>query len=843
MGGMTLVEHLPSEPGPDDALDAVVAWAEGRGMALYPAQEEALIELASGANVILATPTGSGKSLVAAGAHLMALAAGIRSFYTAPIKALVSEKFFDLCAAFGTDRVGMMTGDASVNPSAPIICCTAEVLANLALRHGAAADIGQVVADEFHYYAEPDRGWAWQVPLLELPQVQFLLMSATLGDVSRFEEDLTRRTGRPTTTVRSATRPVPLDFSYRTTPLHETLEELLATGRAPVYVVHPTQAGAAERAQSLMSVNLCTREQKDAIAEAIGGFRFTAGFGRTLSRLVRHGVGVHHAGMLPRYRRLVERLAQLGLLPVICGTDTLGVGINVPIRTVLMTSLTKYDGTRVRHLTAREFHQIAGRAGRAGYDTTGSVVVQAPEHVIENERALARVGDDPKKRRKVVRKKPPDGFVSWSEGTFDRLVAAEPETLTSSFAVSHSMLLQVAARPGDPVATMRALLTDNHETPTAQRRHIRRAIAIYRSLRAGGVVERLPEPDEHGRTIRLTVDLPEDFALNQPLSPFALAALDLLDPASPTYALDVCSVIESTLEDPGPVLTAQRHKARGEAVAQMKADGLEYEERMTQLEDVTYPRPLADLLETAWDAYRTGHPWVADHPVRPKSVVRDMYERAMGFVDFVGHYGLARSEGTVLRYLTDAYKALDRTVLDAARTEELDDLVVWLGELVRQVDSSLLDEWEALRDPDTAAARHAAEAQGAPIDDAPPPVTANVQAFRVLVRNALFRRVELAAQGRHVELGELDGDAGWDRDRWSAAMAAYRAEHGEVGTGPDARSAAMVIIDEAPGRWRVQQILDDPGGDHDWRITAEVDLAASDDVGDVVLHVTDVGPS
>jgi superfamily II RNA helicase len=709
MGAMTLVELLPAEPRPDDALDAVVAWAEGRGMTLYPAQEEALIELASGANVILATPTGSGKSLVAAGAHLMALAAGIRSFYTAPIKALVSEKFFDLCTAFGTDRVGMMTGDASVNPGAPIICCTAEILANLALRHGAAADIGQVVADEFHYYAEPDRGWAWQVPLLELPQAQFLLMSATLGDVSRFEDDLTRRTSRPTTTVRSATRPVPLDFSYRTTPLHETLEELLATGRAPVYVVHPTQAGAAERAQSLMSVNLCTREQKDAIAEAIGGFRFTAGFGRTLSRLVRHGVGVHHAGMLPRYRRLVERLAQLGLLPVICGTDTLGVGINVPIRTVLMTSLTKFDGTRVRHLTAREFHQIAGRAGRAGYDTTGSVVVQAPEHVIENERALARAGDDPKKRRKVVRKKPPDGFVSWSEGTFDRLVAAEPETLTSSFAVSHSMLLQVAARPGDPVATMRALLTDNHETPTAQRRHIRRAIAIYRSLRAGGVVERLPEPDEHGRTIRLTVDLPEDFALNQPLSPFALAALELLDPASPTYALDVCSVIESTLEDPGPVLTAQRHKARGEAVAQMKADGLEYEERMTQLEDVTYPRPLADLLETAWDAYRGGHPWVADHPVRPKSVVRDMYERAMGFVDFVGHYGLARSEGTVLRYLTDAYKALDRTVPDAARTEELDDLVVWLGELVRQVDSSLLDEWEALRDPNTAAARHAAE--------------------------------------------------------------------------------------------------------------------------------------
>src|SRR5215468_10469496 len=593
---MTLTDLLPppaagpeTPADPDATFTAFAGWAKEAGFDLYPHQEEALIEIVSGANVILSTPTGSGKSLVATAAHLAALATGGRSFYTAPIKALVSEKFFALCDIFGPANVGMMTGDGSVNAEAPIICCTAEVLANIALRDGADADADLVIMDEFHYYADPERGWAWQVPLIELPKAQFLLMSATLGDVTRFEQDLTRRTGKLTSVVKSAERPVPLTFRFVLEPLHETIEELLAGKQAPIYVVHFTQAAAIEQAQALMSVNVCTRAEKDAIAELIGRFRFTAGFGKTLSRLVRHGIGVHHAGMLPRYRRLVETLAQAGLLKVICGTDTLGVGINVPIRTVLLTSLSKYDGSVTRLLQAREFHQIAGRAGRAGFDDRGMVVVQAPEHVIANERALAKLGDDPKKRRKFVRKKPPPGMVSWGQPTFDRLVAAEPEPLKSSFKVSHAMLLNMISRPGDCFASMRHLLTDNHEDRPAQRKHIHRAIQVYRALLAGGVVERLAEPDEQGRLARLTVDLQEDFALNQPLSPLALAAIELLDITSPQYPLDVLSVIEATLEDPRPVLAAQLFKARGEAVAQMKADGIEYEERMELLDGVTYP--------------------------------------------------------------------------------------------------------------------------------------------------------------------------------------------------------------------------------------------------------------
>jgi len=633
--------------------------------------------------------------------------------------------------------------------------------------------------------------------------------------------------------VRSATRPVPLLFSYVTTPLHETLEELLATRQAPVYIVHFTQAAAIEQAQALMSVNVCTREEKDAIADLIGNFRFTAGFGKTLSRLVRHGIGVHHAGMLPRYRRLVETLAQAGLLKVICGTDTLGVGINVPIRTVLFTALSKYDGSRSRLLQAREFHQIAGRAGRAGFDTTGYVVVQAPEHVIETERALAKAGDDPKKRRKVVRKKPPPGFVSWGKPTFERLVAAEPEPLQSSFAVSHAMLLNVIGRPGDAFAAMRHLLTDNHEDPVAQRRHIRRAFAIYRALLAGGVVERLAEPDEQGRRWRLTVDLQADFALNQPLSPLALAAIGLLDRESPEYPLDVLSVIEATLDDPRQVLAAQLFKARGEAVAQMKADGVEYEERMERLDSVTYPMPLADLLDGAYEIYRRGHPWVADHQLSPKSVARDMYERAMTFTEYVGFYGLPRCEGVVLRYLAQAYRALRQTVPEEARTEELTDLIEWLGELVRQTDSSLIDEWEKLRDP--------AEEPAAPVDERPPAVTGNPRAFRVLVRNALFRRVELAALRRYDDLGELDAAAGWDAGAWADALEPYFGQHADIGTGADARGPALLIIEKERNYWSVRQILDDPAGDHDWGISALVDLDASDEAGAAVLRITDVG--
>lgn len=861
----SLRDLIPS--GSDDAVyDGFVAWAADQGLSLYPAQDEAAIEIVSGANVILSTPTGTGKSLVAIAAHAAALARGGRTYYTAPIKALVSEKFFSLVDIFGAENVGMVTGDSSVNPDAPIICCTAEILANLALRQGADANVDQVVMDEFHYYGDPDRGWAWQVPLLLLPRAQFILMSATLGDVTEIAGDLSRRTGRPTATITGVERPVPLHFSYARTPVHETVEELLETGQAPVYIVHFSQAAAMERAQALSSVRIVSREQRDAIAEAIGGFRFTTAFGRTLSRYVRAGIGVHHAGMLPRYRRLVETLAQRGLLRVICGTDTLGVGINVPIRTVMITALAKYDGQRMRQLSAREFHQVAGRAGRAGYDTAGTVVVMAPEHEIENTSAVAKAGDDPKKQKKIVRKKAPQGFVNWGEASFERLVAAEPEPLEPHLQLTAAMMINVIARGGDVFENVRSLVFDNHEPRARKYELARRALGIFRTLVAADVVV----ADAVTGGIRLTVDLQPNFALNQPLSPFALAAIGLLDPSDGAghlqnsmdsrdsvadrresgqfqpdpwssahrtagtghYALDVVSVIEATLDDPRPVLSQQQFLARGEAVAAMKREGIEYDQRMELLEEVTYPKPLAELLAQSFEVFASSQPWVRDFELSPKSVVRDMFERALSFAELIQLYQLARSEGLVLRYLSDAYRAIRQTVPTEAQTPELLDIIAWLGELVRQVDSSLVDEWESLINP-------VADPTAPVVPPAPPSVLTNRRAFLVLVRNELFRRVRLAALQKDDELAELDPDVDW-----SAALDAYFDEHDEMLTGGPARAPRLVTVDEtdaaSTGVWKVEQTIDDPAGDHDWRIRGEVDLAASEEEGAAVVRITEV---
>lgn len=830
---------VPDAADPDAVYLAFVEWAESTGISLYPAQDEAVIEIVSGNNLILSTPTGTGKSLVAIGAHFSALIAGRRSYYTAPIKALVSEKFFALVDVFGAENVGMVTGDSSVNADAPIICCTAEILANLSLRQGTDADVGQVVMDEFHFYADPDRGWAWQVPLLELPQAQFILMSATLGDVTELAADLTRRTGRETATVTGVERPVPLHFFYETTPIHETIDDLLNTGQAPIYVVHFSQAAAMERAQALSSTKVATREQRDAIAALIAEFRFTTAFGKTLSRFLRAGIGVHHAGMLPKYRRLVEQLAQRGLLRVICGTDTLGVGINVPIRTVLLTALTKFDGTRMRQLNAREFHQIAGRAGRAGYDTAGTVVAQAPEHESENVAAVKKAGDDPKKKRKIVRKKAPDGFVSWGEPSFRKLIDAVPETLTSHMQITSAMMLNVIARGGDVFANMRSLVYDNHEPRKRQRQLALRAIGIYRTLRESGIVEKTPEGD-----IRLTVDLQPNFALNQPLSPFALAAFELLDPdpaagtGTGSYALDMISIVEATLDDPRAVLSQQEFLARGEAVAIMKSEGIEYDERMELLEQITYPKPLDELLTAAFETFSAAQPWIRDFELHPKSVVRDMYERAMSFGEYVAYYKIARSEGVVLRYLSDAYRAASQTIPEELKDEDLRDLIEWLGELVRQVDSSLLDEWEELI-AGVDNGRFDPHAPDEPIvPPAPKRLTSNIRAFRILVRNELFRRVQLAAREDVNALAELD--PGFGADAWSDALDGYFADHDEILTGGDARSSKLLILTEGAISWTARQIFDDPAGDHDWGISATIDLAASDEAGQAVVTVTGV---
>lgn len=822
----------------DEAIwDTFTSWTTGRGINLYPAQEEASLGILAGDNVILATPTGSGKSMVANAAHFIALARGQRSFYTAPIKALVSEKFFALCDIFGAENVGMMTGDATVNGNAPIIAATAEIVANIALRDGAEANIDQVVMDEFHYYSEPDRGWAWQVPLLELSNAQFLLMSATLGDTTWLEEDLSRRTGRATDLVAGTTRPVPLDFSYVFSAVHETIEELLADKKAPIYVVHFSQREAAERAQALTSLSgIITKEEKEAIAQEIGGFRFTTAFGKDLSKLLRKGIGIHHAGMLPKYRRLVERLAQKGLLKVICGTDTLGVGINVPIRTVLMTGLAKFDGQRQRILKSREFHQIAGRAGRAGYDTEGTVVVEAPEHEIENAKERRRIGDDPKRLKKLKKKSAREGEVSWSEKTFARLTEAEPEQLTSQFRVSNSMLLNVLARHGNGYEHMRHLLRDNHDNRSKQNKDILTALDLFRGLVDSGVVQKSTKGlDIYGRPYHLVRELPRDFALNQPLGPFALAALSLLDPEADTYNLDVISVFESILDDPRQVLIAQQKQRRGEEIAALKADGVDYTDRMNIVEDITWPKPLEELLEQAYDTFAETNAWVKEFELRPKSVVRDMLENAMTFSDLVATYGLARSEGVILRYLTDAWRTLKQSIPDEYNTPELEDIVIWLGELIRQVDSSLVDEWAQMAGEDSPIDQDTVDRELAFGVEDPSALTANRRAFTIMVRNYMFRLVQLFALEKEDRLAELLDYLDEVPD-FGAILDDYFDEYDDIDSGPEARGPEFFRLGDTDSRaWSVRQIIKDPDGDHAYQFVATVDLDASDEAGEVRL--------
>lgn len=847
------------EPEPwctaDEAFERFLGWCDERGIELWEHQEEALMDLAAGDHVILGTPTGSGKSLVALGMLFLGMAQGRRAYYTAPIKALVSEKFFDLVEVLGRDNVGMITGDTHINTQAPVICCTAEILANQALREGEDTDVGVVAMDEFHYFADPDRGWAWQVPLLTLPHTQFMLMSATLGDVTQIADALEERTGRIVDRVTNAPRPVPLAYEYVDTALEGTVELALRRDEAPLYIVHFSQDAALATAQSLANFGIATKEQREAVKEAAKGTRFTTAFGKILKRLISNGVGVHHAGMLPRYRLLVERLAQQGLLPVICGTDTLGVGINVPIHTVVLTALTKFDGYKMRRLRAREFHQIAGRAGRAGFDTEGMVIAEAPEYEIENAKLIAKAGDDPKKLRKLKKKKPPEGFVTWNKQTFERLCEAVPETLKPRLRITNSMVLSMVERGGDARARVSELIEASLQTPEEKLKLEARASEIFATLIDTGVVVRDEVPDgadAPGDTsaptdaaprveYSLTVDLPEDFALDQPLSPFLLAALELLDPESETYTFDLISMVEATLEDPKQVLRAQERQARDAAMAAMKADGVEYEERLERLQDITYPKPLEDLLDAAFAQYCTKVPWAADYELSPKSVLRDMLESAADFKGYIQKLGIARSEGILLRYLAEAFRSLDRTVPLEKRNDQLNDIISWLGFVVRSVDSSLVDEWAAAGED---SAFDAAPPSGADV------VVADRRGMTLLVRNALFRRVTLAARERADELGELDEAWGMGELRWRRALDAFFEAHEELLVDGDARSTAFFTIDEsdelkpaAEGGhvWHVHQIFHDSDGDHDFGIMADVDLNATQEESEAVFKNYRVG--
>jgi superfamily II RNA helicase len=837
---------VPGNPDADAVLDRFLVATKARGLELYAEQEEAILELFAGRNVILNTPTGSGKSLVASAFSFKALCAGERSVYTCPIKALVNEKFLSLCREFGPEHVGMMTGDASVNPHAPVLCCTAEILANVALAGGVRAQaIKAVIMDEFHYYSDAERGYAWQTPLLMMPWTRFLLMSATLGSTEFFEKELTRITHAPTVTVRSDRRPVPLEFEYSETPLTERLAALLEDKRAPIYLVHFTQRAASEAAQSLMSLNVCSKDEKAAIASQLEGVRFTSPYGKEVKRWLRHGVGVHHAGLLPKYRILVEQLAQKGLLKLICGTDTLGVGINVPIRTVVFTQLWKYDGKKAAILSVRDFRQVAGRAGRRGFDTVGYVVVQAPEHVIENKRAEEKAARDPAKKKKIAKRSAPEGEVGWDAKTFEKLMVAPSEPLVSRFDVTHGMLLLVLGRDEDGCRVMRRLIDDCHETPHKKRALRRRAFQLFRALLERKIIEWIP-PEPSGRKLRVNVALQDDFSLHQALSLYLIDTLPLLDRASADYPYDVLTLCEAIVEDTDQILRQQVSKLKGEAIERLKAEGVPYEERMEKLDEIEHPKPLREFLYETFNAFAAKHPWVGQENVRPKSIAREMYERYMSFADYVREYGLQRGEGLLLRHLSQVWKVLSQTVPDSAKSEEVVEMETYFRELIRGIDSSLLEEWERLRNPDYVAQELATEKPARPASF---DITRDTTAFKRLVRTTIFgflqevvaRDWESAAS--RLATGEAAAEAentlmSPEAKRIEKAFAAYFDARGRFRLDPEGRSAKHTHFSESGDL--VAQVLVDGEERSDWEARFTVLMAESRQQSRAAVRFDDV---
>ena len=831
--------------GNDALLSRFLEYTEARHLTLYPAQETAILELFEDKNVILNTPTGSGKSLVATALHFQAVAQGRRSIYTCPIKALVNEKFMALCREFGPDNVGLSTGDASVNHDAPILCCTAEILANIALREGAQANVQDVVMDEFHYYADRERGVAWQIPLLTLPQCRFLLMSATMGETAGFETELTRLTSRPTVGVTSTDRPVPLKHEYSELPLAKTLESLVAGGRAPVYVVHFTQLEAAQSAQDFTSINVCTRDEKAALASALEGFKFSSPYGPEIKKWLRHGIGLHHAGLLPKYRVLVEQLAQKGLLKVICGTDTLGVGVNVPIRTVLFTRLCKFDGQKTVILTARDFHQISGRAGRKGFDDQGWVVAQAPEHVIENLKLAEKSARDGKK---TVKRQPPEkNFVNWDKNTYLRLMAAAPERLVSRFQVSHGMLLNVLSRKGDGCQAMQQLVHDCHETPRQKQAHVKRAWQLFRSLVERKIIEFIPKTEE-GSYLRVNVELQEDFSMDQVLSLYLHDTLPLMDSQSPDYALVLLTLVESIVEDPDIILRKQLDRVKDQKMAEMKMEGIEYDQRMEELEKLEYPKPNREFVYSTFNAFADRHPWVGQENIRPKSIAREMFEAYRSFSDYIRDYELQRAEGVLLRYLNRVFKVLSQTVPDAAKNDTVREMEVYLGAMLRQIDSSLLDDWEKMRDPNYQRAE-TKELRPPGAEAADQDITRDTKQFTATIRNRIFAFLRgLVIGDWDAAMANLssaeDGDGQpWTPARLETALEAYHADHKFICLDPNARNArhTYIIPGEDQKTWRVQQMLIDPEENNDWVAEFEVDLAVSRQHGEPAIKLRRIG--
>jgi hypothetical protein len=857
-----LVRILPdtsNSVSPGDALqEAFEGWLTAAGINPYLAQMEAYFAIFGGSSVLLNTPTGSGKSLVALAAHFDALGRGERSIYTAPTKALVNEKFFDLCRRFGSANVGLLTGDASVNRDAPIVCCTAEILSNLAQVEGAARPFAWVVMDEFHYFSDKERGIAWLLPLMLLDGAKFLLMSATIGEIFDAKTLVEALTAQTFELVRSTDRPVPLVFSYKVATEREAINDLRDGGLLPGYVVCVTRNEAAEKALGEPSSGGWSSKSVE-LPEHV----FTSPFGRQLKRALRAGIGLHHSGLLPKYRRLVENLSAANELRLIFGTDTLGVGVNLPIRTVLFPQLVRNSGkNEYVRLDAARFQQLAGRAGRAGYatksgDPQGDVWVLAPEDEVERIKAAAKAaakGGKSKKPAPKAAQRPGPKMPSWSEQTMQNLAASPARPLEVRFEVSAALVMNFVRRGERGIRRLHELIAGLPVKPAEREQLVRdvervlgtlvarREVRTVPSVAAGpsdpliaqssvdtsaggsfAVGERSVRRDDDEEAGAMTFDRPLLRFLHD-------VAWDFL-PEDDSPALDLLSLVESVVDDPRVVLGRQAKKLKDElwqAHRERDVDAFDQSAKRDfseERQEIEHPQPLKAEIDEAFDKWDELHPGLTRQMPSAKSVVRDMFELGMGFREYVQHYGLSVVEGELLRHLSEVWRILVKGLPPGRDVERgTKELTEWLGALVRHVDSSLIDEWERLDDPDRAAGFGEPEPIPLPYD-----VTANPRAFTRMVRNAAFRWVRALAGRQYDALANEHVSV----DALAAAHKTYLDECGRIDLGAAARSPTL--CDFTHGATRVEQTLADPEGFHEWSLVGEVDLAASREEGDAVL--------
>ncbi len=857
-----LVTLVPKSPDADDIALALMEYFEELGIDLYEAQEEAINLITHGdCNVLLNTPTGSGKSLVALAAHFTALSHGHRSIYTAPTKALVNEKFFDLCKAFGARNVGLIHGDTTANRNAMIICCTAEILANMALSEGRASPFKWVIMDEFHYYGDRDRGMAWLLPLVSLDEARFLLMSATIGWPKDRAQTLARQTGRPTELIRSTTRPVPLEFDYRDQLLPEALSDLRSEGQLPVYLVTFSKHEATTLAQEIapLKVTKASPEVRAAVEEE----RLDTPFGVLLGKLLRKGIGVHHSGMLPRYRRFVERLAGLPDgqgLQVICGTDTLGVGVNMPIRSVLFTKLYKFDGERVRILSIRDFQQVAGRAGRRNKskaaperEEKGTVWVLAPQHEVQN-----RLNRAKGKKKHTI--KPPPNFKGWNRETMKRLATGQPQKLGTQFKVSGPMVsTALSRRDEDGAAALRGMIgriglaTDKRESVLVEVEQIIGELVEKR------LVQRRSELD--AEAVGFDVDHTQDH-FERPLSRFLKDALDGLDADGgdpQTQWSRAVSVIESTLtagwkerdgqllRDPEPsaIIRAQQHAKRRRLIEKKRQaerdpstqDGVIYK-LQKQIDTVLWPEPEKRYLDDRWLLWSRDHPFTTDESgPAPRYIALEMYEEQYSFNDYIRHHNQSAkgddvliNEGRLLYYLSELYKVLRKEKPPPnIRDAKFEEFRSWLEALVYQVDGTMVYEWERFEDSaDTAV-------NVAPDEDTPRrDPTRDPRAFERQVRNEVFSWVRALARGDYASLARRST---MSQHEIKIRFERFLEEHEELLFGPDARNIAYFRFQRP---YSVKQTLLGIDGVTSWELVGRVDVERSSAESDVVITLLEI---